>query len=269
MLLIHGNTDIIRVITGSAADIEPNISVMQVDASTPPVVQPIAAGLNGPRASITTATTITVIDATGITNGHVLNWKHGSFYNNHASQATTFRVEHNDGTLTSILANVNLLAGEWLIFTQGGVWLHYDSNGGLYPSVGNAASQAEMEGGVATDKYVTPQGINWHPGVEKFWVKCGITGNVLASWNVTSLTDNGVGDVSVTIATGFSSVDYCCGVTVEMTATTYAVANARTPHIRFGGQAVGTLRCDCIDGTATTQLVKDPTAWHIRAVGDQ
>jgi hypothetical protein len=111
--------------------------------------------------------------------------------------------------------------------------------------------------------------VNWHPGAAKFWVKAGVSGNVLASWNVTSLTDNGTGDITVTIATDFSSVDYCAQVAVEMTATTYAVANTRECHVRFGGQASGTLRCDCTDNTATTSLVKDPTAWHIAGLGDQ
>ena len=271
MLLIHGNTDIIRVVTGSAADIEPNISVMQVDGASPPVVQIISASLNGPRASITTATTTTVIDATGITNGHVLNWKHGSFYNNHATQATTLRVEHNDGTVTSILANVNLLAGETLVFTQGGVWLHYDSNGAVYPSVGNAASQAEMEAGTATDKFVTPQGVNWHPGVCKAWGKHAVSGAVpqmTATWNVTSVTDSGVSRVTPVIATDFSSANYAISANAEAATTTYsATTTCLICIIRNATPSVTQFTIDLLEidiGQAT-----DPAAWYWSAFGDQ
>lgn len=266
-LLLRANTEDLQVVTGSAADLEVHISALQADSAAPPALRAIPN--YGPRASITTATTTQIVDTSGLTNNDVVNVIGCILHNNHASTATTVRVEVTDGTDTVVLANVNLLAGERLELGEDGRWFHYDSNGGLYPSVGNAASQAEMEAGTATDKFVTPQGVNWHPGANKFWVKCGVTANVLASWNVTSLTDNGTGDVTVTIATDFSSVDWACQVAVEMTATTYAVANARTAHIRSGGQAAGTVRCDCIDGTATTQLVKDPTFWHISGLGDQ
>jgi hypothetical protein len=216
-------------------------------------------------ASITTATTTDLVTGAASEIARIIEL---SLRNNHASTACDVTIQRTDGTNTNTVIKASLLAGEALVY-DGGAWWHYDVNGAPYPSVGNAATQAEMEAGTATNKYVTPQGVNWHPGVAKFWVKCGVTANVLASWNVTSLTDNGTGDVTVTIATDFSSVDWCATVQVEMTATTYAVANARTPHVRSGGQAAGTLRCDCIDGTATTQLVKDPTFWHIGGWGDQ
>lgn len=267
MLILRANTDDLRVITSAAADIECHVSAMQADNAAPPALQAIPN--LGPLASITTATTTTILDTASLTNNHSINVKHINIYNNHASTACIVTIDVDDGTVNTVLAEVNLLAGESLVFTQGGVWIHYDSNGGVYPSVGNAADQAEMEAGTATDKFVTPQGVNWHPGANKFWVKCGVTANVLASWNVTSLTDNGTGDVTVTIATDFSSVNYCVSVNVEMTATTYGVANAREAHVRSGGQAAGTLRCDCIDNTATTNLIKDPTAWHISGLGDQ
>jgi len=270
MLLIHGNTDIIRVVTGSAADIEPNISVMQVDGASPPVVQIISASLNGPRASITTATTTTVIDATGITNGHVLNWKHGSFYNNHATQATTLRVEHNDGTVTSILANVNLLAGEMLVFTQGGVWLHYDSNGAVYPSVGNAASQAEMEAGTATDKYVTPQGVNWHPGANKCWGKAvGAGTSLTVNWNIASVADTGTGRLGVTIGTDFSSANYAIVASLERTVTALTATGVEDHAIRNASPTAGVFEIESYDQTTTTFVAQDPQNYFWQCAGDQ
>lgn len=267
MLILNGNTDILRLVTGSAADIEVHVSAMRVDGGTPPVVQPIPN--LGPLANITTATTTTIVDGTAITSGHALNVKHVNIFNNHASTACLCTVENSDGTNVVVVAKANLLAGEMLILTQGGLWVHYDSNGAPYPAIGNSASQGEMEAGTVTNKYVTPQGVNWHPGACKFWLKAGTTGNILGSWNVTSLTDTGTGVLTITIATDFSSTNYCAQVSVEATATTWAVANARECHIRSATMAVGSIAVDCIDNTATTNLVKDPTSWSVTAFGDQ
>lgn len=265
MLIGSTTSDKLQLVTSAAADIEARLSAIVIDTSSPPVVQG-GSFVADPLPSITTATTTDLIVGTASRIKRVME---ATFRNNHASTACDVTVQHTDGTDTVTIIKATLLAGESLCYTDNGTWLHYDTNGAIYPSVGNAATQAEMEAGTATNKYVTPQGVNWHPGVSKFWVKAGVTGNVLASWNVTSLTDNGTGDITVTIATDFSSVDYCAQVSVEMTATTYAVANTREPHIRFGGQAAGTLRCDCTDNTATTSLIKDPTFWHISGLGDQ
>ncbi len=267
MLILRGNTDKLQLVTASAVDIEVHVSAMQADNAAPPVVQ--ALPNLGPAASITTATTTDIVDATGLTSGHVYNVKTLTAYNNHASSSSVVTAQVTDGTNTSVLSKVTLLAGESLVLDESGRWFHLDANGGEYPSVGNAATQAEMEAGTATDKYVTPQGMNWHPGVNKAWLKAGITGNLLNSWNITSLTDTGTGVLTITIATDFSSVDYCVNVSVEATATTWAVANTRECHIRSATMAVGSVAVDCIDNTATTSLVKDPTSWHVSMLGDQ
>lgn len=264
MLLGDSTSHKLQIITSAAADIEIVGSRMVVSTASPPVFD----GTNTDPffvASITTATTTDVLAGIAST---ITRIDEVTFRNNHASTSCDVTIQRTDGSTTSTVIKCTLLAGEMLAYKDG-TWLHYDANGAIYPSVGNAATQAEMEAGTATDKYVTPQGVNWHPGANKCWVKCGVTGNILNSWNVTSLTDNGTGDVTVTIATDFSSVDYCVNVSVEMTATTYGVANTREPHIRSGGQAAGTVRFDCVDNTATTSLIKDPTAWHISMLGDQ
>jgi hypothetical protein len=193
----------------------------------------------------------------------------GTVCNTHASATEIVTVQKTDGTETACCYKATLLAGESMIFT-GGSWLHYDTNGAIYPSVGNAATQAEMEAGTSTSKYVTPQGVNWHPGVAKFWLRGDTAAGLTANWNVTSLTDTGTGVMGVTIATDFSAATaYCCQVSVEATATTWAVANTRECHIRNATLAIGTVSVDCIDNTATTSLVKDPSSWHVIGFGDQ
>lgn len=264
MLIGSSTSHKLKVVTSAAADIEVAGSYITISTATPPVVQGTSV-LPVVLASITAATTTDILAGAASSIERLMEC---SLRNNHASTACDVTLQRTDGTNTNTVIKATLLAGESLIY-NGAAWFHYDTNGAIYPSVGNAATQAEMEAGTATNKYVTPQGVNWHPGACKFWVKCGVTANVLNSWNVTSLTDNGTGDVTVTIATDFSSVDYAAFVTAEMTATTYGVANAREAHVRSGGQAAGTLRCDCIDNTATTNLIKDPTAWSIGGFGDQ
>lgn len=249
----------------AAVDLEVSGSVVVVSNASPPVVD----GTNTlpfTLASLTNTSGATADLVSGIasTKTRIIDCQ----IRNNAANANSITLRRTDGTNTVINETMNLLPGESAVY-NGAIWLHKDTNGAIYPSVGNAATQAEMEAGTATNKYVTPQGVNWHPGVAKAWLIAGVTGNLLASWNITSLTDTGTGVMGITIATDFSSVNYCCLVSVEATATTWAVANTRECHIRNATLAAGTVSVDCVDNTATTSLVKDPTTWHVAMFGDQ
>jgi hypothetical protein len=271
MLLLRANTDDLELVTGAAAahDIEVHLSAMQADASTPPVVQP-APNL-GPAASITSATTTQILDTSGITSGHIVNVKDCSIYNNHASNSCVVTVQVNDGTNVTVKKKVTLLAGESLDLTQGGVWLHYDSNGAVYPSVGNAASQAEMEAGTATDKFVTPQGVNWHPGVAKCWLKANGAGtSLLANWNITSISDTGTGRLGITIGTDFSDANWVGLTSIQRVATSLAVASVDNGgNFRNVSQTAGVIEVENYDDTATTHVAQDPEYYFFAGFGDQ
>ena len=74
-----------------------------------------------------------------------------------------------------------------------------------------AASQAEMEAASSNTVAVTPGRANFHPGVAKAWVYITISGGtvtVAASHNVSSVTDNAVGDYTTNFTTAFSSANY-------------------------------------------------------------
>lgn len=263
MLILRATVDLLQVVTSAIADIEVHVSAMEADNATPPVVQDI---VRTNTASITTATTTTILDCT--TANRRRNVKHVNIYNNHASTACLVTVQHTDGTNVEVLAEVNLLASESLIFTQGGVWIHYDANGAVYPSVGNAASQAEMEAGTATDKFVTPQGVNWHPGAAKFWCKAGVAGTASVSWNLTSIGDTGTGIMTPTIATDFSSANWAAFLSIEnLDATIDAAADGQICMIGLAGQAAGTLQC--INKNEAGIAAADPTQWHVVGFGDQ
>jgi hypothetical protein len=252
----------------SAVDLEVSGSVVVVSSASPPVFD----GTNtGPfiLASLTTAAGATADIVAGIASTKT-RITECSVRNKDSSNSVTVTPRRTDGSQTTDGITVTLLPGEAYVY-NGSIWMHMDSNGGLYPSVGNSATQAEMEAGTATNKYVTPQGVNWHPGACKAWAKHAFSGAVpqmSATWNVTSVTDSGPSRATPVIATDFSSANYAVTVSVEVASTTYsATTMCLIPVVRFGTQAAGTFTIDVVEidiGQAT-----DPAAVHWMAFGDQ
>lgn len=123
-----------------------------------------------------------------------------------------------------------------------------------------AATQAEMEAASSNTVAVTPLSTNWHPGVAKAWCNAGTTGNILASHNITSVTDNGVGDITVTIATDFSTTSYVTNITVG--------TGAAGKIVNYSDNVfVGSVRAFCVDAGGTA---RDPqVTWSFTFFGDQ
>lgn len=254
MLLLTSITDLIQVVTDAAGDIKVHASY--VDNATG-VITPGRTN----TASIVTATTTTVAPSPSASVQR--NVKHLNLRNNHASQAVTCRVEHTDGTNVESLMNCVLLAGEVLVFDQSGDWQHYDANGGLYTAF-PAADQTAMEAATSNTRIVTPLNFNWHPSTAKFWVN--VTGNsttINASWNMTSVTD-GTSEETITIATDFSSANWCCQATSSGAASTAAAWRGACAR----AIAAGTIVVFCVDGAATTAL-GEATQWYVTGYGDQ
>lgn len=88
-----------------------------------------------------------------------------------------------------------------------------------------AASQAQMEAASSTSVMVTPGRAQYHPGAAKAWlVYNGSTNTILASHNVSSVTDNATGDYTVNFTTAFSSGNYAVvGMCTWPTAVSYVV----------------------------------------------
>lgn len=266
-MYLKGTGDLLRLITvTTGSDIECAISWADALDGSPPAVSSFGREV---FASITTNTTTTIL--TGVAS-HTLKPKRISVHNNHASVATVVYLDITDGTDTAVLAGseVNLLAGEALLMIETGAFFHYDSNGALYPAIGNAASQAEMEAGTATDRFVTPQAFNWHPGAVKAWGKANGAGtSLLANWNISGITDTATGRLGVTIGTDFSSVNYSITIALERSVTSLAVAGVEDSNIRNASQAVGTFEIESYDHTATTMVAQDPANYHWQCCGDQ
>ena len=76
-----------------------------------------------------------------------------------------------------------------------------------------AASQAQMEAASAGDVYVSPARAHNHPSAAKAWASWdGVADTINASYNVSSITDSGVGVWRVDFATAFSTANYSVAV---------------------------------------------------------
>ena len=132
MLILASTSDIVRIVTSAAAQIEVHASYGDLTVSTG------AVDLNRTNtAAITTATTTTVVPSPG--SGVKRNVKHLNITNDHASVACVITVEHTDGTTAVEMISVTLLAGENMVLGEDGRWTHYDANGAVYPPAGKGA----------------------------------------------------------------------------------------------------------------------------------
>lgn len=74
------------------------------------------------------------------------------------------------------------------------------------------AVQSEMEAGSDTGRAVVPGRQHFHPSASKCWGQTTGAGTptLSSSYNMTSITDTGTGQLTATIATDFSSANYSC-----------------------------------------------------------
>lgn len=130
MINLTSTSDLIRVVTSSASQIEVHASYVDFNGTA---VTP--GRTNTPH--ITTATTTTVVPSPG--SSVQRNLKHLNITNDHASVACIITVEHTDGTTVEELISVTLLSGENMVLGEDGRWTHYDANGAVYPPAGKGA----------------------------------------------------------------------------------------------------------------------------------
>ena len=126
------------------------------------------------------------------------------------------------------------------------------------------ATQAEQESATNIG-FVNPAFQHFHPGHPKFFAMATVSGGtptLQTSYNTTSITDAGTGLLTVTIATDFSSANWCAAVSVEDAADRIHVA------IVPAGIAAGTIQLQSRDNSSDG-LSLDPTSWHVSGLGDQ
>ena len=129
------------------------------------------------------------------------------------------------------------------------------------------ATQADQETGTSESLSVTPGRQHFHPSAAKGWVKANINGTVDGSYNVTSVSDNGTGDITVNWATDFSDTNYAVVNALKVDLGGAAASTYVTTINDSSGFAAGTTRSQMVrvsDGTVAV----DPTEWMFIAFGD-
>lgn len=130
MLNLASTSDLLRVITSAAADIEVYCAWVDLNGTT------VTPGRTC-SPSITTATTTTVVASPAAST--VRNVKHINITNNSSSVSCRVTVDITDGTNPVELISFILLPDENMLFNEEGRWNHRDAQGAEYPPAGLGA----------------------------------------------------------------------------------------------------------------------------------
>ena len=175
-----------------------------------------------------------------------------------------------NGTGNVLIGNLTIDADQTVGAGQDDYVLTYDNGTGLVSleaAAGGftAATQAEQETGTSTTVGVTPGRQHYHTSAAKAWATIDCTGTVTISdsYNITSIADIGVGNIDVTIATNFSSVNYSAIATVEDA----SVSTAAQVSIQAGSRTAGFLSFDIWTGNVGAR--HDPERLNVVMFGDQ
>lgn len=208
-----GNWTCVNYIRASGKAVVTSVAAADVSASV------LAALPFGPMTSVASAAT-TDLDAVA-TVGVTISGT--TTITSFGTSANRLRIGRFTGALTlthnatSLIlptgANITTAAGDGFVAISdaSGNWTvvaYMTAAGGMA-----AASQAQMEAESATNVAVTPQNIRFAPVAVKMWCNFNGTGTpaIRNSRNVSSLTDNAVGDWTLNFATAFSAADYAVG----------------------------------------------------------
>lgn len=121
----------------------------------------------------------------------------------------------------------------------------------------NVATQAIQETGTSTTDYVAPGVQQYHTSAAKAFLAANSTGSLGLSYNITSITDDGVGLITVTIATDFSGADY--------TITGLAKLAGNVVRVGITSQAAGSFAAR---GNNASDTLTDPDLWYFTCFGD-
>jgi hypothetical protein len=231
---------------------------MVADSAAPPTLRAIPNA--GPRASITTATTTTIVDGTtGFTSGDTINVKDCIVYNNDATNSVGVRMEHNDGTNTCVLFDVILLPKERMELNEAGNWLHFDANGGLYVAASTVTlynqSSSSQSATFATDIYLAGSFIKF-PRAPRVGTMYTLEFDVTktAAGTATPIVTVRIGTAGSTADTARNTITFNAGTAAVDAGRFHLTVVFRT--VGSGSSAVMQAVCSLTKGaTATTGIV--------------
>lgn len=146
----------------------------------------------------------------GVTGGHGANSKFGAGGLGDARNATGSGVGSpglGNGSGGGGAASINTTTDRAGGAGTDGIVIVYEY--AVNETLASAANQTEMEAASSTAVYSAPGNQQWHPGHPKGWVAYDqVTPAILASYNVTSVTDSATGYFIVNWDVDFSSANY-------------------------------------------------------------
>lgn len=129
------------------------------------------------------------------------------------------------------------------------------------------ATKADQEAATSTILAVNPAVQQFHPSACKFWAQVTGAGTpvLTTNYNVTSITDTAAGRMTITIATDFSSANWCHVNSGMSTGSTVTLST----HQWGVSKAAGSIEIDNCDASATP-VVEDPAVgYDVAGFGDQ
>jgi hypothetical protein len=132
---------------------------------------------------------------------------------------------------------------------------------GTVLSSADVATQANQEAGSSTTTLVTSGRQQLHPSAAKVWVRGNMSAGIGTSYNVSSLTDIGVGQVVVNFTVPFSAVTYALSATASSNSDIWG-----QQYPTAGVAAVGSCGLGFIVGSRS---LADPDIFYAIFFGDQ
>ncbi len=130
----------------------------------------------------------------------------------------------------------------------------------------DAAVQTDQETATSVAKVVVPGVQQFHPSAAKCWAYVTVSGGtptLAASYNITSITDSGVGDLTITIGTDFSSANWASVTEVESVGAVGSTATI----VKTIAKAAGSIEFITFDTGGTA---RDPSiGYSFAGFGDQ
>ena len=120
------------------------------------------------------------------------------------------------------------------------------------------ATQAQQEAASILTRIITPGTQHMHPTAVKGWAHYGPSGNIFASYNVSSIDDNGIGDSNVNWTTDFSSANYVVLATLRSDS-----------GVRFPNTFASNVGSSTIESRDTSFANADPLEYYVAAMGDE
>jgi hypothetical protein len=255
-LILDTSLRLEAVLAGAITTSQPEYHVYFVDwnqnaETTPPAVS---------RGALNSTSDVTILAAPGSVNPRREVQKLVIY--NKDTVSVTVTVKTDDGTTERIERKQTLNSLDSLCWEKDVGWYVTPLNGQT------AATQADMEAATSVSTFVSPGRQQYHPSAAKAWVRFNGSGTVAinASYNVSSVTDNGAGDWSVNFTTSFSSANYGFAIGGSI----YSDAASKQIFLGLrdtGAPAAGSIRIQTLDVGAAAN--PDATAVGVVCFGDQ